>query len=572
MGTTLVSIRGYTFEHGSGLSVQRINIDGGAWIDIVTAAAGPWTILVDVGSDGAHTINMQAQDIAGNHHEASQSFYVDITPPTLTLQRPLEDSTLTNQQVYAIQGHVEPSDAAVTINGVAAVVTSRGDFFYNLTLSDGLNVLFVSATDRARNEVLLVRSFTFDRYPPFLQVTAPVDRLLTNERTIDIEGRSERGATVTVNGYPAFLNPNTGSFSLPNVLLDTLFAQTENLLVIRAVDRAGNVAYENRTVVADTRAPSIELDLDVAVRGKIEAGQPVSVNTLDVRGRTDSTDAKFTIAGQDVFLNGLSFSRVIVLAEGSNLIEIRAVDDALNVRTVTLRVVRDTVRPTLTLDNPQGSSILTNQTTLEITGSTDTEGSVVTIVYTDARGVQSADPVPTIAVGTPIRYRFEYTLQLNTDGNEHTVQVRAADLAGNFESATFTYTAKVGKPFLEVIGFKPKVTDTFVWINGTTEAGVDKVTINGQTFDVVDQFFAVRWNLPITEGNYTFTVSIRDDAGNQNVFQGKTEVAVPKPVTPVGEEGPGLLSSTALIGVAAGLLGAAFVVLFLALARRQEDT
>jgi hypothetical protein len=568
VGSHDFTIEGYTFERGSGLAEQKVRIDGGVWIDVPPAIGTTWTVDVSIPTEGVHTIEVYAADVAGNEFVGMSTVVVDVTPPTLTLQRPLEIETLTNQPIFAVQGHVEPVTSTVTVNGLRMSVTSRGDFFLNFTLSDGLNVLLVAAEDQARNEIMLIRTITFDRYSPFLLVDNPVDRLLTFERSVDVLGRTERDARVTVNGFPAFVNPLDGTFILPNVQLDDLFDQTENLLVIRATDKAGNQAYANRTVVVDTTAPSIDLDLDPAVRARIAAGESVSATTLDVRGSTDTLDATVWIAGQEVPLVGISFSRVIVLSEGVNVIQIRAEDEAGNVRLVDLRVLRDTVRPALTLESPSGTDVLTNQTTLPITGYTDSEGGLIKVVYTDTRGVQLEEIVTTVAVGTPIKYRFEYALVLNTDGNGHDVEVRAVDSAGNFDTKMFTYTAKVGQPFLELVGFPSKVTDTFLWVNGTTEAGIETVRINGQDYDVVDQFFAVRWNLPLTEGNYSVTVSVRDDAGNLNTLSNRVEVAVPPAV--VATPPPVGVSNDLLLGVGTGLLVGSLMLLVLALTRRRE--
>jgi hypothetical protein len=170
----------------------------------------------------------------------------------------------------------------------------------------------------------------------------------------------------------------------------------------------------------------------------------------------------------------------------------------------------------------------------------------------------------------PIHYRFEYTLVLITDGNDHLVEVRASDIAGNLDSTTFTYTAKVSAPFLEIIGFKTKVTETYLWINGTTEAGIEKVSINGQDFAVVDQFFAVRWNLPIQSGNYTFTVSVRDDAGNQNVYTNRTEVQVVTTGLAAAPAKSFFETQTFQVAVGAGLFGVALAVFMMAVMRRRE--
>src|SRR3990170_14793 len=333
-------------------------------------------------------------------------FFVDITAPVLTLTSPVDESTLTNRQVFDIHGHVEPATGRVTLNGVLLSVTSQGDFFYNYSLADGLNVLRFTATDAAGNQVVLGRTIEFDRYAPFLQVDGPVNGLLTNARTVNVMGRSEADALVTVNNRPAFVNPIDGSFLLPAVLLDDLFDQTENLLVIKATDRAGNVRFENRSVIVDTKAPAINLEIEDALRAKIKVG------------------------GQDVSLTGLSFSRQIVLSEGLNVIRIESSDKAGNERTVLLQVTRDTVKPVLTLETPAEPTLLTNESTLQLTGYTDSADATVYVVYTDSRGLPQRDPVLTVPVGVPVQYRFEYTLVLNPDGNAHVVDVQAQDVAG----------------------------------------------------------------------------------------------------------------------------------------------
>jgi hypothetical protein len=219
---------------------------------------------------------------------------------------------------------------------------------------------------------------------------------------------------------------------------------------------------------------------------------------------------------------------------------------------------------------PTEASVLTNQSTLEITGYTDTEVQFVKILYVDARGEPQTGLVLVVPVGQPAKFWFEYQLPLNTDGNEHVVQVLGIDQAENFGEASFTYTAKVNKPFLEILGFKQRVTETFVWINGTTEPGIDTVTINGQQFPVEDQGFNVRWNLPIAEGNYSFTVSVRDAAGNVETWNDRTEVhaAAPPPPPPVQQAFWERFDFQLAAGV--GLLAVAAMALLMAFSRRRE--
>lgn len=570
VGALDVAVEGYTFERGSGVATQRVRIDGGAWMSIPTSSP-QWTITLSGLGEGRHFMEYEVTDVATNRFAGEREFFVDRTAPTLVVSQPLDEMSLSNQPIATIRGHVEPPTSIVALNGVTLTVNPRGDFFYNYSLSDGLNILRFTAMDAARNTVVIVRQVEFDRYAPFLQVSEPVNGLLTRERSVDVLGRSERDALVTVNGLPAFVSPIDGTFILPSVLLDDIFAQTENLLVIRASDDAGNVAFENRTVIVDTHAPSIDLEFPADIAVKIDNGEPVKVSSLNVRGTTDSTDAIITIGGQEVPLTGLSFGRVIVLREGLNIVVVTSEDEAGNQASQTLRITRDTVAPTLVLEKPEGSSLLTNQSAMDIVGYTDQADAVVKIAYFDSTLRRHDDQVQTVAVGLPIQYRFEFSLALVNDSNAHTVTVTATDLAGNFDSTSFDYTAKVNAPDLIISQFKDSTTDTFVWVNGTTSPGIDKVRINGQEFDVVAQGFSVRWNLPIQHGNYSFTVSVQDDAGNRNVWRGVTEVNVP--VT--GGEGPaarqGIFDSQAVqIGIGMLIFGVAIAVLGMTLMRRRQ--
>ncbi len=487
-------------------------------------ANGTFTATASL-AEGPNNLTLSALDWTGAPSNLSLQVILDTVPPSLFLTSPTETETLTNRPDFIVRGRVDPPSCLADLNGAALPVDAAGDFALTLTLSDGLNLFRFVVTDPAGNQLVLVRRVTFDRYPPFLQVDAPVSGLLTDRTALDVLGRTEMDARVTVNGFAAAVDPKDGTFTLFSLELDDLFDQTENLIVVRAVDRAGNVAFENRSVIVDTRSPSITLDLSPEVRARVEAGLPLSITTIAVSGSTDSIDAVVTIAGQEVPLSGLSFTRTLVLREGPNIISIRTEDAAGNSREVLLRVIRDTVAPVLSLEAPpEGTELLTNQEVAVVSGHTDDGGSIVWILYEDARGIMQQEAVVTSAIGSPTVFRFEYALLLVTDGEPHDVDVRAVDSAGNPAESRFSYTCKVIPPFLEILGFPRQTADTFVWVNGTTEAGIDSVTINGQQFDVVSQFFSVRWNIPAGFDRYRIDVVIRDAWGNMNRWSGEVEL------------------------------------------------
>lgn len=64
------------YDSGSGISYYEVRIDGGAWIDTGKSTNRTFSSL----SDGAHTVEVRAFDVAGNSNTASVAFDIGIKP------------------------------------------------------------------------------------------------------------------------------------------------------------------------------------------------------------------------------------------------------------------------------------------------------------------------------------------------------------------------------------------------------------------------------------------------------------------------------------------------------------
>ncbi len=133
----------------SGIDHYEVRIDNGSWINAGTATQYTFTSV----SDGTHTVDVKAVDVAGNNVTVTVSFTVDTTAPTLEITSPSNGYLpLTYNKVMWINGTTDPN-ATVTINGISVAVDSNGDFSYKATLVEGKNVFTVTATDSAGNSV-----------------------------------------------------------------------------------------------------------------------------------------------------------------------------------------------------------------------------------------------------------------------------------------------------------------------------------------------------------------------------------------------------------------------------------
>lgn len=124
-------------------------------------------------SDGAHTINITAQDNDGNIANAiSSTFKVDTIPPTLDITLP--NKTVTNQAVCTVAGTTNdatssPVTVQVTHNSNSAVsvpVDSSGFFTKDFSMIEGDNTFKVVSTDSAGRSTTVTKTIKLDTTIP----------------------------------------------------------------------------------------------------------------------------------------------------------------------------------------------------------------------------------------------------------------------------------------------------------------------------------------------------------------------------------------------------------------------
>lgn len=157
---------------------------------------GSWTTgnSMTISEDGTHTVDLQANDLAGNTGTHSFSVQVDTTPPDL-------DITVSSAAPTPNGWHVEPATAGAiasdATSGVglveyrvenAVASTARAGRFSpapqsawvtgdNLTLMDGDHLVYMRATDVAGNQTVNSERIRVDLTPPtstFAPVQGPV--------------------------------------------------------------------------------------------------------------------------------------------------------------------------------------------------------------------------------------------------------------------------------------------------------------------------------------------------------------------------------------------------------------
>ncbi len=109
-----------------------------------------------------------------------------------------------------------------------------------------------------------------DKTAPMLEVNPPPP--ITNQPSITITGKTESGATVTINGTAA-TTKGDGSFSGTAKLVEG-----KNVITVIATDGSGNQTKKNVWVTLDTQPPSVVVD---------KFADPIGAETITLTGRVD---------------------------------------------------------------------------------------------------------------------------------------------------------------------------------------------------------------------------------------------------------------------------------------------
>ena len=271
--------------------------------------------------DGQYTIYIQAAGTL-QKAEGTVTVTVDNTPPPLVIANfPASQTIKTNK--IEIEGSTAP-DAILHVNNEPATIpiTSNGVFRITRQLSEGSNVLVITASDAAGNNTEAKSEIVVRTEPPLINLSSPSADVWLNTTIVTVSGSVPADARVSVNGRDAQVGPD-GFFTI-----DAVLQEGDNILRIVATDPVGNTATEERIVHVRAHGPAITLL-------NLPDGLTVAQSTLRVAGKVDP--------GSNIAINGNAaptdsqgnFTTTLALQAGQNVIAFVSTDPAGNTTTVT---------------------------------------------------------------------------------------------------------------------------------------------------------------------------------------------------------------------------------------------
>jgi len=193
-------------------------------------------------NEGTNSLLIVAKDAGGNTTSKALTVFKDTLAPVVSVTKP-SFPLMTDQTSLHIEGVVEKG-STVTANGKAATVSSD-TFSADVPLDHNVTALTIKATDSAGNERTVTYPVTFDdqlnltfttRFEQdyYFNSTESKDLIETYYERIFIDGKTDPGATIIINGSPVKVLDN-GSFTEMVEL-----KMGKNNLSIIAKDAAGN--------------------------------------------------------------------------------------------------------------------------------------------------------------------------------------------------------------------------------------------------------------------------------------------------------------------------------------------
>ncbi len=297
------------------------------------------------------------------------------------------------------------SETAVTNAGYYLPVAEEGIYFWRVSAVDS------SGLPGPASNSLRFR-MRWDRTPPYLVLHTPSKEQEVRGASIEVAGRTEPGATITLNGDPVAVGDD-GRFATKLGLVDGA-----NQLVLEAKDSAGNTSRTERALnvidtpdftlrfgdglTRDDQARLVVNRSQFSLQGTTLAGTSIRIRTPDSSSFEASTVADENGSFRFNLTARTDVTDFVILAEGP----------AGQLAQQRFTVVLDAAAPTIHLDsqppNRTASAILTLKGLVD--GGT-------TISHGD-------QPVPLSDEG---RFSLDVTLQEGTN----VIRLTAHDLAGN---------------------------------------------------------------------------------------------------------------------------------------------
>lgn len=395
---------------------------------------------------GAYQLTLTGYDIVGNNASTTITVTVDNMPPIVSITSPLNNTFVRGNITitFTAQDPVLKNASLMIGDAFAFNVTGNTSQPFNTArLPDGNYSLTLVAYDWAGNKAETSINISIDNTKPTAHITCPASNSYV-KGTVNVNftfsDSNLENATLLLDGQ-----------FLANVKLVTSYAWDTNVssdgshtLTLTVLDKAGNIAADEVTVIVDNTSPLGEVQSPLNgtyVRGTVNVTcYGYDVNLEQMKLYIDGINMppyNWTTSGMHT-----TAWDTTKYSDGTHTISLVIYDKAGNQLITTISVTVDNTPPTVSINSPSKNGT-------SLTG-------IVNITYTATDNSQIATLLLIIDnMQTRIypnqTYRWDTTKF--ADGN-YTIRIVATDLAGNTAEATVTVKTVNAPPmYMTYVGY-----------------------------------------------------------------------------------------------------------------------
>ncbi len=480
------------------LNIVNYSINGGAntsftaFYEIDTAG---WT-------DGLYVIEVHANDSVGNNVSRSFNFIIDSINPVIVLNSPANDTIIlpgTTIDLDIIDDNINAVDYSV--NGSSNQILNPSYDIDTTGWSDGTYIIEVHAIDDAGNVAVEIYEFMIDITPPSVDAgsDAIVYSLYTQDATV-----TDATSGIATHLWTKQSGPGIITFGTPNAEDTTISANIDGIYIIRltVTDQAGNIAYDEFTLIWDITNPNINAGTNATVNAQYTQDATVTDATSGIDSYLWTQESGL---GTVTFTSdNIEDPQINANTDGTYIIRLTVTDNAGNTGFDEFELIWDTTNPIV----DAGPNAIANAQYTQNATTNDATSGIASYLWTQESGPGN------ITFGTPDTE--DTNISADTDGT-YIIRLTVTDNAGNTAFDEFELTWDT---------ICPSITLDSPANNSLINAGAI-LDLNVTDLYLKNISYIVNGNIPInflapfdidttgwTDGVYNIVIMTNDTAGN----------------------------------------------------------